>query len=88
MIKMAASADLDIQEDQTCFMAAIRNYNIEEDFDIGLDVHLISQQGQGQLHYGNIICIQCLVGRVKWGGRDVFIDRSGALQRAYYVEDE
>lgn len=88
MVVIGPSATLELQEQQTCFLAAIRNYQIDVDFDLDLDAHLIAQRPEGSLHYGNIICIQCLVGRVKWGRREVFIDWSGDLQCAYYVEDD
>jgi len=51
-----------------------------------LDIHTYAKEGP--LHYLDATGIQCLVARVKDGNKWYIFDRSGALARALYLEDE
>ncbi|KAI0714182.1 hypothetical protein C8T65DRAFT_573761 [Cerioporus squamosus] len=65
--------------------AVVRTCEIEETHS-SLDIHYYSKETT--LDVLDITTIQCLVGRIRDRGRWAITDRSGALSRAIYDEDE
>lgn len=51
-----------------------------------LDIHYYKNLGRTEVV--DITTVQCVVGRVRDRGQWAIVDRSGALVRALYVEDE
>lgn len=86
VLEIGPAPALDLQDRTTIFLAAIRECVLDQDYDIGMDIHLYSQEGR--LDLGDLTSIQCMVARVKWGNKYAIIDRSGSLSRAIYVARE
>jgi hypothetical protein len=80
---------LDLTEPTTIILVAIRSCVLDpiDPLISGiLDIHTYTKEGP--LHYLDVTGIQCLVAQVKDGNKWYIFDRSGALARALYLEDE
>ncbi len=86
VLRLSPSAPLGLDKAATLALGIIRNCPIEESHTGGLDIHYYSKPGA--LDVVDLSSIQCLVGRI-WDGRKwAFIDRSGSLSRAVFVDED
>jgi hypothetical protein len=87
VVRLPANEELGLKEDQILILALIDQCKAELDHDYG-NLNLYSYKDMGPEEVVDVTCVQCLVGRVASGGKWVIIDRSGELQRAYYIPGE
>lgn len=82
VVKLPAAPELQLEEETTHILAAIRRCDITARND--LDMHYYRKDGPVEVV--DISSIQCLVGRVQTTDKKnwVIIDRSGNLARPYY----
>lgn len=85
VVKLAGTPDL-AGTPATMFFAAIKTCNIVARN--SLDMHYYEKHGRTEVIDMN--CIQCVVGRISdpSGRRWAIIDRSGALARALYMDEQ
>ncbi|KAH9849072.1 hypothetical protein C2E23DRAFT_870815 [Lenzites betulinus] len=79
------SATPPLLHNETLLLAVIRTCSIESSDD-RLDLHFYKQLGRTEVV--DLTTIQCVVGRIHDRGRYAIIDRSGALSRALYVDED
>ncbi|KAF7329188.1 hypothetical protein MKEN_00179400 [Mycena kentingensis (nom. inval.)] len=86
--KLPPSADLELENETTFFLAAIAPCRILRSHSAGLDIHYFAKYLPVEVV--DITTIQCLVGRVRTLDNKEWavIDRSGELARPYNPEDE
>jgi hypothetical protein len=83
----AACYDLGINGPTTIMLGVIRTCVLDKNqYPKGLDFHPYSRHGA--LHYVDVKNIQCLVARIRDRDQWTIVDRSGALARALFVDDE
>jgi hypothetical protein len=87
VVHLPANKELGLKEDKTLILALIDQCKAEQDHDYG-NLDLYSYKDMGPEEVVDMTCVQCLIGRVSSGGKWVIIDRSGELQRAYYIPGE
>lgn len=85
VVQLPASPELELDEPTTLILAGIQSCELDKQIS-ALKMPLYSKMGRYEVV--DMSCVQCLVGRVYDGKRWAIIDRSGDLQRSFYVPDE
>jgi hypothetical protein len=84
VITLPACPDFE-PEPSTIVLVAIRVCEITEHDSLGMYFY----DGMGRIDIVDLSCLQCLVGRVRLAnGTWAVLDRSGDLERAYYIPGE
>jgi hypothetical protein len=84
VVTLSASKPLKLSAPTTLILAVIHSCNVDAHDD--LDIHYYKNLGRTEVV--DMTAVQCVVGRVKVGGRWAILDRSGSMARAYYDPDE
>lgn len=88
-LEVQASRRLSTTVPETVIFAVVKECKITEVHRQGLDIHYADGDGSNAREQViDLACVQCIVARVYLGGRWAFVDRSGAMARALFLEEQ
>jgi hypothetical protein len=85
---LPSSSTLGLREPAFVVMVVLRPCDLLPNIpDLGLDIRYYKKLGR-EYEVVDLACITCAIGRVRVGKTWSVIDRTGALDRAWYIQDD